>query len=725
MPGRLSLLRAFVPLGLTALLASALFVGSFVYGTRHIDGVEAQREEALVAGDVAPRLVELQATLNPFVIWDEAVQHLGPPFDAVWAQKNIGRSLTSNLGFSRVVVLDASNRAVFADAAAGPIPLGDVAELVQLSQPLVGQIRQAAADPVVSAKLHSIQASRVALADGRPVVLIASLVRPEFAAGRPAAAAPIVLTQAPVEGDLSRALADRFQLDNARVVVDAASDPHRAQITLAHAPDGRDIRLVWTPQKPGAELLQRSFPYLILAALALLGAAIALILHARRVARSLLDSRERAAHLAFHDPLTGLANRALLGERLESARRTTGRDGAGYAVLCLDLDRFKEVNDIYGHATGDELICEVATRLKKECRAGDTIARLGGDEFAIVMTGTTPAGAASLAARIVAQLAGPVELMSGRAILSCSVGACLIDDAGLEPLEALRQADMALYRAKAQGRGRYCFFEPEMDAIVKSKKALEDDLRLALTERKLEVVYQPIVHDDGEIVALEALTRWRDRARGNVAPSVFIPLAEDSGLISPLGEFVFRRVCEDSLAWPGVRLSVNLSPVQIRRPDLVDRIQKVLEETGADASRFDLEITEGCLLQDDSRTHEVLARLRAMGFGFSLDDFGTGYSSLSYLHRYPVQKIKLDRSFVSRLSEGPQGGLIVASLVLLARALDLKVIAEGVETQDQLVQLVDFGCNQYQGFLFSRPVKRDVVSRLIGRKLSIHADAHA
>ena len=356
---------------------------------------------------------------------------------------------------------------------------------------------------------------------------------------------------------------------------------------------------------------------------------------------------------------------------------------------------------------------EVADRLQAVCRASDTIARLGGDEFAIIQSAARGSEAAALAARIVSEISGAVELPSGRAQLSCSVGVTVLDDAETGQLEALRQADLALYRAKAQGRGRYCFFEPEMDSALKAKKSLEEDLRAAVERRELQVAYQPIVRADGCIVAVEALARWTHATRGPVSPAAFIPLAEECGLIADIGGFVFRRACRDFADWPSVRVSINLSPVQLRRPDFMERIDRSVADTGVDPRRVDIEITEGVLLQDERRTDILLDGLRARGFQFALDDFGTGYSSLSYLHRYPVQKIKLDRAFVVGLGEGARAKSIVRALVQLARALDLKVIAEGVETEEQLKQLIACGCDLFQGFLFSRPVPAAEIGRML------------
>jgi len=392
-------------------------------------------------------------------------------------------------------------------------------------------------------------------------------------------------------------------------------------------------------------------------------------------------------------------------------------------VLCIDLDHFKEVNDCYGHDAGDELIRMVADRLREACREDEMVARLGGDEFAVLVANVGASGAAALAQRLIETLSGDVYLSRGPAQLCCSIGVAFVVDISTDETETLREADMALYRAKAQGRGRYCFFEPEMDQAIKARKAFEADLRTAVAEGQIKTVYQPLVSADGTIVGAEALARWTHPVRGEVPPTAFIPLAEDCDLISPIGAAVFRQACFDSRDFGDLRVAVNVSPVQLRRPGLIERVKAILAETGADPSRLDLEITEGCLLRDDVRTHEILNALRGLGFRLVLDDFGTGYSSLSYLHRYPVEKIKLDRSFIIRLDEGEAARLIVSALIQLAQGLNLDVVAEGVETLGQLDALRSMGCKAFQGYLFSKPCPKEVLLGILGKRLGPDARA--
>jgi len=472
--------------------------------------------------------------------------------------------------------------------------------------------------------------------------------------------------------------------------------------------------LIWMGVASGSSaLLTHALPPVLAVTAGLTAIAAACYRRGLRMAQGLVESEQRATHMALHDGLTGLPNRTLLYQNLNSAVEKARRGGGAVAVLCIDLDRFKEVNDTLGHQSGDELIREAARRLSETTRASDTLARVGGDEFAVIQTSASGRSAAALAERVVTSLSGPVDLSGGRAFLGCSVGVTVLQEGGEEPAELLRQADLALYRAKDRGRGQYSFFETEMDAALKTRRAFEADLRAALAADALELVYQPQYDSAGRITAVEALARWTHADRGAVSPAYFVQLAEECGLIDAFGVFTLRRAFEDSLRWPGLKVAVNISASQLRRADFIDRVERLLEETGAKPSRLELEITEGVLLTDDPTTHDTLRRLKAMGFSLALDDFGTGYSSLSYLRRFPVDRIKIDRSFIEKLGVEREATAMVSAIVTLAQALNLAVIAEGVETTEQRRLLAEAGCLDIQGFLLSRPVSADVLDRVI------------
>ncbi|HYF56161.1 MAG TPA: PAS-domain containing protein, partial [Salinarimonas sp.] len=412
----------------------------------------------------------------------------------------------------------------------------------------------------------------------------------------------------------------------------------------------------------------------------------------------------RIAHMARHDALTELPNRLLLRERMEEALRIQAREGQAFAVLCLDLDQFKAVNDTLGHPVGDALLRQVADRLRAITRAGDTIARLGGDEFAIIQPVAHPHEAEALARRIVEAVGLPYAVEGNHVVVGTSIGIALAPGDGADPDTLFKNADLALYRAKPEGRGVARFFEPEMDAQIKRRRRLELDLRAAHDGQQFELWYQPQVDAaTGVVGGFEALLRWRHGERGLVSPADFIPLAEEIGLIVPLGEWVIRRACADAALWPvDVRVAVNVSAAQFGSRSIEKVVLTALAATGLDPRRLELEITESVLLTDTEATLATLHRLRGIGVRISLDDFGTGYSSLSYLRRFPFDKIKIDRSFVREL-ERADSAAIVEAVVDLAAKLGMATTAEGVETAEQLALVRAKGCTEVQGYLFSPP----------------------
>jgi diguanylate cyclase (GGDEF)-like protein len=427
------------------------------------------------------------------------------------------------------------------------------------------------------------------------------------------------------------------------------------------------------------------------------------------------QAEERIAHLAHHDTLTGLPNRLLFRERMDNAI-ARARRGKGFAVLCLDLDRFKEVNDALGHPVGDALLCAVADRLRAGLRETDTLARLGGDEFAVIQSSANqPCEATALARRLVEAVSAPFHIGSHQISVGTSIGAAVAPDDGLDPDALLRAADMALYRAKADGRGTWHFFEPEMDARIQMRRALELDLRRALASEEFEVHYQPIVRvATRRVSGLEALVRWRHPERGLVPPDRFIPLCEEIGLIVPLGEYVLARACADAMQWPGApKVAVNLSPAQFTSPGLVEAVSTALAATGLEPERLELEITETVMLQENEATLATLYRLKALGIRIAMDDFGTGYSSLSYLQRFPFDKVKIDRCFIRDLGQSRQSNAIVRAMADLCGGLGMITTAEGVEAEEQFAVLRRKGCDEAQGYLFSRPLPGCEIPRML------------
>jgi diguanylate cyclase (GGDEF)-like protein/PAS domain S-box-containing protein len=428
------------------------------------------------------------------------------------------------------------------------------------------------------------------------------------------------------------------------------------------------------------------------------------------------EAQNQIAHMARHDPLTNLANRRLFREKLEQALlRITRNDKV--AVFCIDLDHFKDVNDSLGHPLGDELLKEVANRLVNCVRKSDTVSRLGGDEFAIVQAGyeQQQLEASSLAGRLIEAVSAPYDVQGHQVIIGTSIGISVAPGDASDPDQLLKNADMALYRAKADGRDTFRFFETGMDARAQARRLLMLELRAALLRGEFEVFYQPI-YDLGahRIISFEALVRWNHPLRGITEPAEFIPIAEETGLIVQIGDWVLRKACMDAASWSqNVCVAVNLSSVQFKNRNLVPSVFAALSVSGLAANRLELEITESVLLQDSEPTLAALRKLHEFGVRISMDDFGTGYSSLSYLRSFPFDKIKIDRSFVHELASRGDSMAIVRAVTGLGKSLGIATTAEGVETNEQLALLRSEGCTQVQGYLFSAPRPASEVEKML------------
>ena len=418
------------------------------------------------------------------------------------------------------------------------------------------------------------------------------------------------------------------------------------------------------------------------------------------------QAEDKIKELASSDALTGLSNRTEFRRRLEQCLAEARRRAAKFAVLYLDLDHFKGVNDALGHPIGDKLLLEVAAQIKAVTRDGDTIARLGGDEFAIIQrVQYVPRDAARLAERLIASVGKSYAIDGNDVEIGASIGISLAPDDSVDCDELIRNADMALYHAKAN-RGSFSFFTPSMDEQVRSRRKMESDLRVALAEEQFELHFQPVVSlADGQVKSFEALLRWRHPERGGVPPSAFIPIAEENGLIVPIGEWVLRQACREAARWPAhIKVAVNVSAVQLRSPGFLQSIGEAIRSAGVDGSRLIVEVTESVMITDAELALATLHAIRDMGGAIAMDDFGTGYSSLSYLRRFPFDKIKIDQSFVSELGQRGDSVAIVRAATGLAAALGMETVAEGIETEEQLALVAAEGCAEAQGYLFSRPM---------------------
>jgi len=544
-----------------------------------------------------------------------------------------------------------------------------------------------------------------------------------------------------VTGLLGRSVAMPCRLTSAPSVAQALGlpDADRADVLLLHLPGGGPALAPLTQARLSAPLLpvvvlsEDSDEATALRALqagasghllceqldtrslvATLGAA----LQGQRTLLQLNRAREKARHFATHDQLTGLANRALFHDRLSQALSDANRSRQRLAVLFVDLDGFKGINDTLGHAVGDGLLRAIARRILSCLRETDTAARLGGDEFAVLLTHlTAEIDAATVARKLLEQLSEPIQFRSQASAIRCSIGIATSPRDTRDPEDLLKKADVAMYHAKESGGGRFEFYTEQMNAAIQRRTALEERLRTALDEQSLVLHYQPQFDlTRGRIIGAEALLRWKHPELGLVSPAHFLPIAEETGMIVPIGDWILRTACHQNAQWNrsghrGLRVSVNVSSQQFLEPGFADVVRGAIDASGLPAVSLELEITESSLLRDVDVTVNTLCSLKDLGVRLAIDDFGTGYSALAYLKRLPIDVLKIDQSFVRTLMTDPADATITEAIISLAAGLNLATIAEGVETLDQLLLLGSYGCTRMQGFLIGKPVPAEVFER--------------
>jgi diguanylate cyclase (GGDEF)-like protein len=561
-------------------------------------------------------------------------------------------------------------------------------------------------------------AQAVVIRDIQDKPAIVAAVAVGRADGEPSArdvGAPIIMSVKFIDNDVLADIASQLRLVHLRQVGNEAVPESDLSDVLSGPAGGAIARFAWTPRQPGAEIVSSVIPFIAvaLAGFALLAAFV--LRYMRRTAVAIAAGESRLRHLAMHDPLCGLPNRIFFGERLEAVIDEVRAGSSPAAVFYIDLDHFKDVNDTLGHPVGDELIRNVTLRLSHALRGDDLVARLGGDEFAVISSiGDDTPKMMAVAQRMIAAICAPYAINGQNIVIGASIGIAVIDRNCGGSADIMRYSDMALYRAKNEGRNRACIYDAAMDADLSSRKLLEGDLREAIENDGLKVFYQPIVNKSGEkVLGVEALCRWTHATRGEISPAEFIAAAEHSGLIIELGAWVLRRACLDGKAWPGLDVAVNVSPLQFRRTDFVEMVERTLAETQFDPARLEIELTESVLIGNIDTAEAAMLRLKALGVRIALDDFGTGYSSLLYLRRFPFDKLKIDRSFVLSIEKAADAAAIVHAIVSLGRGLGMKVTAEGVETADQQLFLRAAGVHSMQGYRFGKAVPAaEITARL-------------
>ncbi|KNH31540.1 putative bifunctional diguanylate cyclase/phosphodiesterase [Pantoea vagans] len=682
---------------------AALFVGTSLTNTeaRH-------QQQRMIEASFSQSLNEHLRQLHSLSRWGPFEQHLEEGNSSRWLDENIGLWLYEMFGHQLILVLDQQNQIVRVWREGQPVSAPE-------NDPLIGEVLQST---LVNDPARQDNADYARVTNRAAALAVGNIQRESNALPRFRLVSLKFLDDGYLTG-----LAERNQLQGLHFS-DGTPQPGIGARYLLIAQAGEAVGyLNWIPSRPGAQMLRTIGPSTGLAVLAI---SLLCLYMVRRLWNSSVNlsqsmlrlgaSEAQAQHLAFHDVLTGLPNRALVEDRLTQALALATRHDQRVALLLIDLDRFKTINDTHGHHAGDELIIAVAQRLSRIVRASDTVGRIGGDEFIVVMPDVDNIGQVhSLAQRMIDELSEPFTLFGSDVWSGASIGLALAPKDGVDRLELMRKADIALYEAKSGGRGTYRQFERAMDESVRTRQTIAADLRTALhTRQGLEVWYQPLMDIGGQqMVGIEALLRWHHPARGLIAPGEFIAIAEETGLIIPLGEWVLAEACVTQQRFPELLVAVNVSPVQFRSTGFVERVMAIVSQNGGDPKRLELEITEGVLIEDEREARAIIVELRDAGFRIALDDFGTGYSSLNYLSNFPVDKIKIDRSFTQSLNVAENSVAIVESVVKLGHAMGLMVTAEGVETPGQMSALADAGCNQLQGYLFSQAVPADQLAALM------------
>jgi len=719
-------LSVVVPIGVIVVVAILCIVVAVLSSAQRADEVAIGHEKQLFSRALDNLGAHVMREVKSIASSDAAIRNIRLNFDRAWTEQRAGIWLETYFNQDYVFVFDAADAPIFSLIGRHPAPPSWFAAAWPDMKTVIDYMR--GREPSLQGGIDLNQASlteggahlRAAVIRrfmGRPAVVAAAAVGPvNGILPELDKTAPILLAVKFIDNDELADIAGQLRLTHLRKLRDDESAPAGDFIYDLAGPHGNIIaRFAWTPQQPGAEIVHSVIPFIAvaLAGFALLAAFV--LRYMRRTAVAIAAGETRLRHLAMHDPLCGLPNRIFFSERLEAVIEEVRAGRAPAAVFYIDLDHFKDVNDTLGHHVGDDLIRNVTLRLSHTLRGDDLVARLGGDEFAVISAlGDDAAKKMAVGQRMIAAICAPYSIGGHNIVIGASIGIAVIDKNCAGAADIMRYADMALYRAKNEGRNRACLYDAAMDADLSNRKLMEAELRKAIENDRLQLLYQPIVNKSGEtLVGVESLCRWTHPKRGEIPPTEFIAVAEHSGLIIELGAWVLRRACLDGISWPSLTVSVNVSPLQFRRNDFYSVVERTLSETRFDPARLEIELTESVLLGNVDSAEAAMIRLKELGVQVALDDFGTGYSSLLYLRRFPFDKLKIDRSFVRSIENASDAAAIVHAVVGLGRGLGMKVTAEGVETADQQLFLRAAGVHSMQGFRFGKAVTAaEITARL-------------
>ena len=705
-------LKWVIPASVSALVG-AMLLGAIYWAATQTDGVAAERQKGLATLIVSKIQSSVAHDQESATVWDDAVLRTKDD-DHDWLDVNLGRWMNTYFGHDAAVVLSPGGLPIYqfvAKSSSGVSP----EDLRLAYSPLAKRLRErlvAGDQEGISDKVLSIGESDLTYVGKRPAVVSVKPIMSdtgeiEQQAGEENQHVAVRF----LDQDFPAEIGSEYQFAEMQFTTEMPRDQHHSHIALTSRSGETVGYLNWHPFKPGTSVLHATIPVV---GLSVVGIFIAASLAGHAIWRrsvKLNFNRQELLHLALRDSLTGLANRAHFNSELAARLRKALPEDL-FSVLLIDLDRFKGVNDTYGHPTGDKLISLVAARMRNIV-PNALIGRIGGDEFTVLLERMDAGEVAAIADRIVAGLREPFEIDGAYGSIGASVGVALATGANVDAVELTRQADIALYHAKAAGRNAYAVFGNHMDELLRTRRKLEHDLREALvTGTQIEVVYQPVYFADSAVpCSLEALARWKHPELGPIGPDMFIPLAEEIGLINRIGAHVLEDACSLIARLPSLSVAVNASTSELASAGYPLRVLTTLAKWGIEPARLEIEITESLAISGEE-TERNITMLRAAGVRFAIDDFGTGYSSFSRIQKVSVDRLKIDKSFIAEMGEG-QNSAIVAAIINLARAQGLQTTAEGVETQEQRDALKSLGCDNIQGFLMSRPITRDDIIALL------------